>query len=44
MKNFGNDKINKKQLLNWTKRRKNLWFVNIGGYDPKSMQEKHEFG
>ena len=23
---------------------KNLWFVNIGGYDPKSMQEKHEFG
>ncbi len=23
---------------------KNLWFVNIGGYDPDSMQEKHEFG
>ena len=23
---------------------KNLWFVNIGGYDPNSMQEKHEFG
>ena len=22
----------------------NLWFVNIGGYDPNSMQEKHEFG
>ena len=22
----------------------NLWFVNIGGYDPCSMQEKHEFG
>tara|TARA_B100000941_G_scaffold258311_1_gene208634 strand:+ start:185 stop:514 length:330 start_codon:yes stop_codon:yes gene_type:complete len=22
----------------------NLWFVNIGGYDPSSMQEKHEFG
>ncbi len=21
-----------------------LWFVNIGGYDPDSMQEKHEFG
>ena len=21
-----------------------LWFVNIGGYDPSSMQEKHEFG
>ena len=24
--------------------KKNLWFVNIGGYDPSSMQEKHEFG
>ena len=24
--------------------KKNLWFVNIGGYDPESMQEKHEFG
>ena len=24
--------------------KKNLWFVNIGGYDPLSMQEKHEFG
>ena len=23
---------------------KKLWFVNIGGYDPLSMQEKHEFG
>ncbi len=23
---------------------KKLWFVNIGGYDPISMQEKHEFG
>ena len=24
--------------------KKNLWFVNIGGYDPSSLQEKHEFG
>ncbi len=24
--------------------KKNLWFVNIGGYDSSSMQEKHEFG
>ena len=24
--------------------KRNLWFVNIGGYDPSSMQEKHEFG
>ena len=23
---------------------KNLWFVNIGGYDSSSVQEKHEFG
>jgi hypothetical protein len=23
---------------------KKLWFVNLGGYDPSSMQEKHEFG
>ena len=23
---------------------KKLWFVNVGGYDPSSMQEKHEFG
>ena len=24
--------------------KKKLWFVNIGGYDSNSMQEKHEFG
>ena len=44
LKNFENDKIKKKQLVNRTKHQKNLWFVNIGGYDPSSMQEKHEFG
>ncbi len=44
MKNFENDKINKNQLANRTKHQKNLWFVNIGGYDSSSMQEKHEFG
>ena len=44
LKNFENDKINKNQLANRTKHQKNLWFVNIGGYDPNSMQEKHEFG
>ena len=22
----------------------NLWFVNMGGYNPNSMQESHEFG
>ena len=26
------------------KDKKYLWFVNIGGYYPTSMQEKHEFG
>ena len=25
-------------------KKKYLWFVNIGGYHPNSMQEKHEFG
>ena len=23
---------------------KNLWFVNIGRYNPNSIREKHEFG
>ena len=23
---------------------KKLWFINLGGYNPKSMQEIHEFG
>ena len=41
--NFENDKIYKKQLVK-NKAKKNLWFVNIGGYSPTSMQEKHEFG
>ncbi len=37
------DKIEKKQLVN-NRPKKYLWFVNIGGYIPTSMQEKHEFG
>ena len=44
LRNFENEKIKKKQLVNRTKHQKKLWFVNIGGYDPNSMQEKHEFG
>ena len=32
------------QLVNSIKPKKKLWFVNLGGYDPSSMQEKHEFG
>ena len=42
--NFEKDKIDKKQLVKKNKSSKNLWFVNIGGYSPTSMQEKHEFG
>ena len=37
----------KKSVININKKvsnNKRLWFINIGGYDPKSMQEKHEFG
>ena len=38
---------NKKSKINLLKKNKDtkkLWFINLGGYDPKSMQEKHEFG
>ncbi len=42
--NLEKDKIAKKQLLKKDKAKKHLWFVNIGGYNPTSMQEKHEFG
>ncbi len=42
--NFERDKIDAKQLLKKNKSKKHLWFVNIGGYNPTSMQEKHEFG
>ena len=42
--NFERNKIGKKQLVKKITSKKNLWFVNIGGYNPTSMQEKHEFG
>ena len=42
--NFEKDKIENKQLVKKNKAKKNLWFVNIGGYNPNSMQEQHEFG
>ena len=42
--NFEKDKIDKKKLVKKNKAKKYLWFVNIGGYNPTSMQEKHEFG
>ena len=38
-KEFKNKILKKEKIPN-----KKLWFVNIGGYDPSSMQEKHEFG
>ena len=42
--NVDKNKIGKKQLVKKIIPKKNLWFVNIGGYDSTSMQEKHEFG
>ena len=36
--------LKKNRYSDGTNLKKNLWFVNIGGYDPSSMQEKHEFG
>ena len=42
--NFEKNKIDKKKLVKKNKAKKYLWFVNIGGYSPTSMQEKHEFG
>ena len=42
--NFEKDKIDGKQLVKKNKAKKHLWFVNIGGYNTTSMQEKHEFG
>jgi hypothetical protein len=38
------ENIAQKQLAKKNKAKKNLWFVNLGGYYPTSMQEKHEFG
>ena len=44
LRNIENLKINYNKFSNKCNTQKNLWFVNIGGYDPSSMQEKHEFG
>ena len=41
--NLKNKKLDKKSNPN-KNYSKNLWFVNLGAYDPSSMQEKHEFG
>ena len=44
LKNIDKDKMKNNKLVNRTKPKKKLWFVNVGGYVPDSMQEKHEFG
>ena len=44
LKNIENKKSKNKKYFNRNYSKNNLWFVNIGGYDPNSMQEKHEFG
>ena len=42
--NIRNKKIKSINLDNEISQKKNLWFINMGGYHPSSMQEKHEFG
>ena len=44
IKKLENEKLKKNKFLKGNIHQQNLWFVNIGGYDPSSMQEKHEFG
>ena len=41
LKNIEKKKFKNKKFFNGNNTKKNLWFVNIGGYDPNSMQEKH---
>ena len=44
LKNIKNTNLKNKKFYNGNNIKKNLWFVNLGGYDKCSMQEKHEFG
>jgi len=44
LKEIENEKLKKNKFIKGNIPQQNLWFVNIGGYDPSSMQEKHEFG
>ena len=44
LKDIENKKFKNNKLVNGKYTNKSLWFVNLGGYDPSSMQEKHEFG
>ena len=36
-------KSNKNHSINTKKEDESLWFINLGGYDPKKMYEEHEF-
>ena len=42
--NIEEDKFKKNNLHEDSKNKKKLWFVNLGGYEKNSMQERHEFG
>ena len=44
LKKFENKKLIKNKFPKEKDTKNSLYFVNIGGYDPTSMQEKHEFG
>ena len=44
LKYIQNSKYEKNEFFNKEKSKKNLWFINMGGYDPSSVQEKHKFG
>ena len=44
LKKIENRKFKNNKCFTGNHAKKNLWFVNIGGYDASSMQEKHEFG
>ena len=43
-KNIENQKSKNYIFLKENMPKNNLWSVNLGGYDPNSMQEKYEFG
>ena len=44
LRSIKNQESKNNKFLNRNNTKKELWFLNIGGYDPRSMQEKHEFG
>ena len=44
LKNIENKRLKNDKSLKGNNTKKKLWFVNLGAYNPSSMQEKHEFG